>query len=454
VAASARRLTGESISDDAARRIALAAQGFADPRPSGRVDVRHLRRVIDRVGVLQLDSVNVLCRSHYLPVFARLGSYSRTSLDRMSWGDTGRELFEYFWGHKASLLPLRTYPLLRWRMRAAERQAWDGPLDPDLEVPWAVVAGMRRLSKERPGLVDDVLAIVAERGPIAAGDASPNGLRRGATDPDPDPSTGRMWNWQDTKIALEYLFCTGRVTIAGRRNFERLYDLTERVLPADVLTAPELSADHAQRELIRISARTLGVATARELCGATGGHFPLPSAPARSRIADLVEAGELIPVRAEGVPPQSYLWSEAQVPRDVQARALLSPFDSLIWNRDRAQRLFDFYYRISIYTPAAKRTHGYYVLPFLLGDRLVARVDLKADRQRSALVVPTVNAEPGVREDEVAVELAAELDLMAGWLELDRVVVTGQGDLGAALSRAVGRESSSKPLRAARRSRQ
>jgi uncharacterized protein YcaQ len=438
VAASARRLTGESISVDMARRIALAAQGFADPRPSGRVDVRHLRRAIDRVGVLQLDSVNVLCRSHYLPVFARLGSYARTSLDRMSWGDKGRELFEYFWGHKASLLPLRTYPLLRWRMRAADRQAWDGPLGPDLEVPWAVVAGMRRLSKERPGLVDDVLAIVAERGPITAGDASPDGLQRSATDPDPDPSTGRMWNWQDAKIALEYLFCMGRVTIAGRRNFERLYDLTERVLPADVLTAPELSADQAQRQLIRISARTLGVATARELCGATGGHFPLPSAPARSRIADLVEAGELIPVRAEGVPQQSYLWSEAQEPRDVQARALLSPFDSLIWNRDRAQRLFDFHYRISIYTPAAKRTHGYYVLPFLLGDRLVARVDLKADRQRSALVVPTVNAEPGVREDEVAVELAAELDLMAGWLELDRVVVTGQGELGAALSRAVG----------------
>jgi uncharacterized protein len=434
VASSARRLTGEAISVDAARRIALAAQGFADPRPSGRVDVRHLRRVIDRVGVLQLDSVNVLCRSHYLPVFARLGSYSRTSLDRMSWGDEGREMFEYFWGHKASLLPFRTYPLLRWRMRAAERQVWDGPLDPDLEVPWAVVAGMRRVSKERPGLVDDVLAMVAERGPIAAGDASPDGSRRSASDPDPDPSTGRMWNWQDAKIALEYLFCIGRVTIAGRRNFERLYDLTERVLPADVLTGPELSADQAQRELIRISARTLGVATARELCGATGGHFPLPSAAARGRIAELVEAGELIPVQAEGAPQQSYLWSEAQEPRDVQARALLSPFDSLIWNRDRAQRLFDFYYRISIYTPAAKRTHGYYVLPFLLGDRLVARVDLKADRQRSALVVPTVNAEPGVREEEVAVELAAELGLMAGWLELERVVVTAQGNLGAALA--------------------
>jgi uncharacterized protein YcaQ len=438
VAASARQ-SGESISVDEARRIALAAQGFAEPRPSGRVDVRHLRRVIDRVGVLQLDSVNVLCRSHYLPVFARLGSYSRTSLDRMSWGDEGRELFEYFWGHKASLLPLRTYPLLRWRMRAAARQAWEGPLDPGVEVPWAVVAGMRRLSRERPGLVDDVLALVAERGPIAAGEASPDGSRRSATDPHPDPSTGRMWNWQDAKIALEYLFCIGRVTIAGRRNFERLYDLSERALPAHVVAAPALDADQAQRELLRISARSLGVATARELCGATGGHFPLPSATARSRIAELVEAAELIPVRAEGVSQQSYVWSEAQEPRAVEARALLSPFDSLIWNRDRTERLFDFHYRISIYTPAAKRTHGYYVLPFLLGDRLVARVDLKADRGRSALLVPTVNAEPGARLDAVAVALAAELDLMADWLELDRVVVAGEGNLAPALSSAVGR---------------
>jgi uncharacterized protein YcaQ len=356
----------------------------------------------------------------------------------MSWGGEERELFEYFWGHKAALIPLSTYPLLRWRMRAAKRQDWDGELDPELEVPWAVVAGMRRLSKERPGLVDDVLAIVAERGPIAARDASPDGLRRGASDPDPDPSTGRMWNWQDAKIALEYLFCTGRVTIEGRRNFERLYDLTERVLPADVSTAPELAPDQAQRELLRISARTLGVATARELCGATRGHFPLPAEPARVRIAELLEAGELLPVRVDGVPQQSYLWSKAREPREIQARALLSPFDSLIWNRDRAQRLFDFHYRISIYTPAAKRTDGYYVLPFLFGERLVARVDLAADRRRSALVVPIVKTEPGVRADEVVPELAAELELLAAWLELDRVVVTDKRGFGTELSRAVG----------------
>jgi uncharacterized protein len=428
---------GEAISRETARRIALNAQGFADPRPAGRVGREHIRRAIDRVGVLQLDSVNVLCRSHYLPLFARLGPYSRATLDQMSWGDGGtRDLFEYFWGHKASLLPLRCYPSLRWRMRAAERQVWDAPLDPDLAVPWSVVTGMRRLSTQRPTLVDEVLAMVNDGGPLTASEASPDGVRRKPTDPDPDPTTGRMWNWQDAKIAIEYLFCTGRVTIAGRRNFERLYDLSERVLPAGVLQGPELSADEARRELVRTSARTLGVATSRELCGATKGHFPLPTAAAKRVISELVDAAELLPVRVDGQSQQSYLWSAAE-DRPVRARALLSPFDTLIWNRDRTHRLFDFFYRIGIYTPAAQRVHGYYVLPFLLGDRLVARVDLKADRGNGALLVPTVTAEPGVSDSEVAEPLAAELNLMAHWLELDRVLVTARGGLGRVLGRAL-----------------
>ncbi|GAB2677050.1 winged helix-turn-helix domain-containing protein [Kribbella swartbergensis] len=428
--------TGETISIDTARRIALTAQGFGEPRPSGRVDARHLRKVIERLGVLQVDSVNVLCRSHYLPLFARLGPYPRTTLDRMCWDGRDRELFEFFWGHKASLIPVTSFPLFRWRMRAAEQQDWDedAELDPDLTAPWSVVTGMRRLTKERPGFVGDVLAVVADRGPVTAGEASPDGVRRKRTDPDPDPSTGRMWNWQDAKIAIEYLFCAGRVTIADRRNFERLYDLTERVLPSR-LSEPEVSAGEARRELVRISARTLGVATARELCGAGTGHFPLPTATARRVIGELVEAGDLLPVRVDGVPQQSYLWSEAE-DRPVDARALLSPFDTLIWNRDRVHRLFDFFYRISIYTPAPQRVHGYYVLPFLLGDRLIARVDLKADRRNSALVVPTVTAEPGVRASGLVEPLAAELALMARWLDLDRVLVTADGDLGRALAGA------------------
>jgi uncharacterized protein YcaQ len=292
-----------------------------------------------------------------------------------------------------------------------------------------VIEGMTRLSKERPGLVDEVLAVVAQRGPVAAGEASPDGRRRRG----PAAEGGRMWNWQDAKIALEWLFCTGAVTTAARRNFERLYDLTERVLPPAVLAGPAPGRDDAQRELVRIAARAHGIATERQLRE----YFRLPAAPARARVAELAEAGELTPVRVDGLPRPLYLWPAARVPPRVRARALLSPFDSLIWDRDRTLRLFGFHYRIGLYTRAAERPHGYYVMPFLLGDRLVARVDLKADRQQSALLVRAAHAEPGVRETDVAAELADELRLMAGWLELDRVAVTRLGDLGPALSGAV-----------------
>jgi hypothetical protein len=416
---------GEDVSTEVARRIALGAQGFGEPRGE-------MRWAIQRAGVLQLDSVNVLCRSHYLPVHARVGNYPQGLLDELSWG-TERELFEYFWGHKAALIPLANYPLMRWRMRAAERQVWDEELSPDVTAPWSVVAGMRRLTAERPGYVDQVLRLVTEQGPLTAGEASPDGVRRRRSEPDPDPTTGKMWNWQDAKIAIEYLFCTGRVTIAGRRHFERIYDLTERVLPADVLAAPEPTADEARRELVRIAARGLGVGTLKELCGGSGqAHFPLPAAMAREVIGELVDAGELIPVRVEDVKQQSYLWHEAQ-DRPVDARALLSPFDPLIWNRDRTHRLFEFFYRISIYTPAPQRVHGYYVLPFLLGDRLVARVDLKSDRQTSTLVVPTLTPEPNTPDFTEA--LAAELHELADWLNLKSIRVTATSPAAKALAR-------------------
>jgi uncharacterized protein YcaQ len=354
----------------------------------------------------------------------------------MAWGGR-RELFEY-WGHQASLLPLGTYPLLRWRMEAASRWVWDGWLspagwraswDPAIQAPWAVIEGMTRLSRERPELVDEVLAVVAARGPVAAREASPGGRRRSG----PAAEGGRMWNWQDAKIALEWLFCMGRVTAAARRHFERLYDLTERVLPAAVLAMPAPRQEDAQRELIRIAARAHGIATVRQLQQ----YFHLPAAHAKARVAEVVEAGELTPVRVGDPPQPMYLWSPARVPPQVRARALLSPFDSLIWDRDRTLRLFGFHYRISLYTRAAERTHGYYVLPFLLGDRLVARVDLKADRDRSELVVHAAHAEPDAPVAEVAAELADELRLMAHWLELDRVAVARHGDLGPALAGAV-----------------
>ena len=408
-----------NLSAAVARRIALAAQGFARPRSTGNLDVRHVRGVLAQVGLLQLDSVNVLSRSHYLPLFSRLGPYPHELIDRMAahsgpgaeehgWpSPERRELFEY-WGHEASLLPVDSHRLLRWRMARADREAW---------------GGMLRLSAEKPELIAEVLEMVRELGPIRARETGHSRAKGPA----------EMWSWHDGKTALEYLFYDGRVAAAGRRNFERSYDLPERVLPAAALAAPTPSEEDAQRELVRISARCLGVATEPDL----GDYFRLPRAASKARVGELVENGELLPVAVEGWEAPAYLWPSARRPRRIQARALLSPFDSLVWCRPRTERLFSFRYRLEIYTPAAKRVHGYYVLPFLLGDRLVARVDLKADRKASTLRVLGAFYEPGHDEDEVARELATELELMRSWLSLQRLSVRAHGDLGQKLKAMV-----------------
>jgi uncharacterized protein YcaQ len=401
-----------------ARRIALAAQGFARPRPQGRITARHIRGVLASVGLLQLDSVNVLCRSHYLPLFSRLGPYPTELIDHLAVHEgpgagpprriqpDRRELFEY-WAHEASLLPVELQPLLRWRMASADEEAW---------------GSIRRLSRERPELIAEVLEMVAERGPLRAADT---GLSR--------PSSPReMWDWHDGKIALEYLFFDGRLAAAGRKNFERRYDLAERVLPAAVRDAPTPSEEDAQRRLLLIAARCLGVATEPDL----GDYFRLPRAASRARVAELAASGELEAVEVEGWDAPAYLWPAAQRPRRIKARALLSPFDSMIWSRPRTERLFSFRYRLEIYTPARKRVHGYYVLPFLLGEQLVARVDLKADRQERVLRVLGAFAEPGHDEKPVAGELAAELDEMRRWMGLERVAVSPNGDLAPPLSAA------------------
>ncbi|HEV7161841.1 MAG TPA: crosslink repair DNA glycosylase YcaQ family protein [Solirubrobacteraceae bacterium] len=403
----------------AARRVALGAQGFAEPRPSGRIDTRHLRRVIDRVGLLQLDSVNVFCRAHYMPVFSRLGPYPRELLDRLAGHTTAggaplpsdpakRELFEY-WAHEASLVPVALQRLLRWRMARADSDAW---------------RSVARLAQEQPGLVEKVLRLVGEQGPITAAQTGVVPARREA---------GEMWSWHDGKTALEYLFFSGHVTAAGRVNFQRLYDLPERVLPAATLAAETPTEADAQRELVRIAARCLGVAAEPDL----GDYFRLPRAASKARVAELVEEGELLPVEVEGWGVPAYLWPQARRPRRIRARALLSPFDSLVFSRARTERLFGFRYRIEIYTPAAKRTHGYYVLPFLLDEALVARVDLKADRQAGVLRVQGAFAEPGVERPRVAGELADELKLAASWLGLDGVDVRPNGDLARELAAAV-----------------
>ena len=400
-----------------ARATALAAQGFARRRPAGRVDARHLRRVLDDVGLLQLDSVNVLSRAHYLPAFSRLGAYPRETLDRLAFhrngGDGGRgagerELFEY-WAHEASLLPVELQPLLRWRMARVDKLAWKS---------------VARIGREQPELVAWVLDQVRERGPLRASEL---GVPRRA-------GRGEMWSWSEEKTALEHLFFAGRVSAAGRLNFERLYDLPERVLPAAVLATPTPTQDAAQRELIMLAARRLGVATEPDL----GDYFRLPRADSKAQVAELVEAGELLPARVEGWAKPAYAARDLQPRRNaVAARALLSPFDSLIWARERTERLFDFHYRIEIYTPAAKRRHGYYVLPFLLGDRLVARVDLKSDRAAGTLLVRGAFAEPAAAPAAVAPELAAELRSMAAWLGLERVAVGRKGDLARPLAAAL-----------------
>jgi uncharacterized protein len=355
----------------------------------------------------------VFCRSHYMPVFARLGPYPREALDRLTAHTAGsvrsRELFEY-WAHEASLIPVELQPNLRWRMARANDDAWES---------------MVRIARDFPQLVDEVFDLVARKGPIRAGDT---GMPR------PDPRPGHMWNWHDGKVALEYLFWSGRITAARRVNFERHYDLPERVLPAEIIAAPTPPVEQAQRELVRIAARALGVATEPDL----GDYFRLPRAESKLRVAELVAAGELLRVSVDGWRAPAYLWPRARRPRRVATRALLSPFDSLIWFRERTERLFGFRYRIEIYTPAAKRQYGYYVLPFLLGDSLVGRVDLKSDRQAGVLRVQGAFAEAGVDVSYVAAELAAELAITAKWLELDGVVVGERGDLAAPLSHAVG----------------
>jgi len=347
-----------------------------------------------------------------MPVFSRLGPYDTAILDRMAAHGPGRRrdrrLFEY-WGHEASLIPFDLLPLFRWRMLRVQ-ELWGSMID---------------LARDQPELVADTLALVEEQGPIRA---SATGFSR------PDPRPGHMWNWHDGKRALEHLFFTGRVSAAARVNFERLYDLTERVVPQEVLAAPTPSQDEAQRELLRISARALGIATEPDL----GDYFRLPRSDSKSQVAELVAAGELEPVDVEGWDAPAYMWPGARRPRAVHARALLSPFDPLVWFRARVERLFDFVYRIEIYTPAPKRIYGYYVLPFLLGDRLVARVDLKSDRQAGVLRVQSAHAEDDVELEHVASELAAELEQVRDWLGLESgIAVARRGTLSGALATAL-----------------
>jgi uncharacterized protein YcaQ len=397
--------TQHSLSIAEARRIALAAQRFQASLKKPR-NLGALADVVSSLGAVQIDSVNVLVRSHYLPLFSRCGPYDRTLLERAAYEPESRQLFEY-WGHEASFLPLASHALFRWRMDMARRG----------EGTWG---RLKKFASEHRAAVDAVRAQILDRGPLGAGEI--DGAKRGS---------GGWWGWSESKEILEWLFWTGEVTTARRRNFERLYDLTERVLPAEILSR-EVAKDAAQRELMTIAARALGVATLPDLRD----YFRIPTQDAALRARELIDEGVLVPVNVEGWKPLAYRFRDARCPRVANATALLSPFDSLIWERQRTERLFGFRYRIEIYTPAHKREHGYYVLPFLCGGRLVGRVDLKSDRERSRLLVRGGSVEEGVREPEVIEPLRDALQSLASWLELETVTIASKrGSLMKSLRR-------------------
>jgi len=401
----------ERLSNAQARRVALAAQGFLDPRHTVPT-MRTFTRALARTGVLQVDSVNVLQRAHYMPLYSRMGSYDVDLLRRAS-ERRPRRLVEY-WAHVQALMPVELWPVMRHRMDS----------DRDQLVKWGFTADET--------LEPAVLGAVRDRGPVTAREL--DGEFSG-----PRTKEHWGWNWSDARKVLDYLFLVGDVAIAGRSSqFEVRYDVPERVLPRAVLEAPTPTVQESAVELVRRAARSHGVATGACLADYYRMRYqpaagPDPGANAREAVATLVEAGELEPVRIDGWARPAFLHVDARRPRRVAARSLLSPFDPLVWERSRTEALFDFHYRIEIYVPQPQRRFGYYVLPFLLGDRIVARVDLKADRAGGRLLVQGAYAEASA-PDETAEELAAELRRLAGWLGLDDLVVAARGDLAPALS--------------------
>ena len=401
-----------------ARRHAIASQGFG-PKPA-TASVVHLRKLAARLYAFQIDSVNVLARAHYVPAFARLGSYPMDALDSLAY--RRRELFEY-WGHAACLLPISLYPLLRYRMHSEQTQEY--------------------MRSERGAYMRKAFAELAERGPIAAAELSNPGKR-----------SGNWWGWGDGKMTLEHLYNSGLVAIAGRRGFERLYDIADRVIPRAALDAPVPPREEAMKQLICLGAKACGVGTFGDITdyfridGWRDRVAPLRwwerlKGPGRTKpiakrlVSELVEEGRLVIARMEGWKEPAYVLPGVRVPRTVQARALVTPFDSLVWERSRIERLFGMKYTIELYTPLSKRVYGYYVFPFLLGDTLVARCDLKADRQRKVLLVQSAFLEPGQQARRVVPDLADDLRQMQAWLELDRIEVAERGDLATKLRRSL-----------------
>jgi uncharacterized protein len=400
----------EKLSKTEARRIALAAQGFGVPKLGRPVAMRDVQAVTNRLAQFQIDSINVVTRAQFMPLYSRLGPYDPALLRRAAHRPP-RRLFEY-WGHAASLIDISLQPLLRFRMEPGFRDVW---------------SGVERVARENADLIPFIRDEVAARGPISARDLEVAEER---------DRSNWGWNWSRVKTVLEWLFYVGEVTSAYRNaQFERVYDLPERVIPPAVLAMPTPTPQESVTGLIRRAARALGVAS--ESC--LRDYFRTRLNMTRQAIATLVESGELIPVTVDRTGNRPwYMWHQVRVPRRISTRALLSPFDSMIFERARLERLFDFSYRIEIYVPGPKRIHGYYVYPFLLDQDFVARVDLKADRTRGVLRVNAAWLEPAHDSFDVATELAAELKIMAEWLGLEDVEVLPRGDLASALTAVRG----------------
>jgi uncharacterized protein YcaQ len=388
-------LPNQQLSIKQARRLALTAQGFNGRQPPATFKASHVTQLIERLGVLQIDSVNALVRSHYLPLYSRLGNYPQKLLDQAAWSQgRQRKLFEY-WGHEASLLPVELYPLMRWRMQRASRGE-------------GIYQQLSRFGREQQPTIARVLQAVRDQGALGAGSLSTR-----------QEKAGQWWDWSAEKHALEWLFAAGEVTVAGRRGFERLYDLPERVLPASIINHTELAEADAQRGLLLHAVKALGVGTEKDIRD----YFRQDPAPAKAGLAELVEEGAIQAIQVQGWKQPGYALPEFKVPRKVTASALLSPFDSLIWERARTERLFDFHYRLEIYTPAHKRVYGYYVLPFLHQERIAARIDLRAERAAGRLAVHAVHEEePGLDEEGIHA-LAANLRQLADWLGLPQVLI-------------------------------
>lgn len=401
-------MKSNSLSLAEARRLALAAQGFAGKPRRERGTWSTIVKTIDRLHLLQIDSVNVLVRSHYLPLFSRIGTYSVDALDRRTLKPKKRHCFEC-WAHEASLVPMALHPLMRWRMERARQGN-------------GIYSSMDSFGREESAFLRDTLKHIEANGPVRASEVPGSGK-----------SQGGWWGWSKGKMALETLFDQGLVTARERQGFERVYDLTERVIPTEVLGLPTPQEMDAFRRLLVMATQALGVGTEFDLRD----YFRLPVAETKLALAQAVEDGLLAEVKVEGWNKPAYMASGAVMPRKAGGCALLSPFDPLVWYRERAERLFDFHYRIELYTPDHKRRYGYYVLPFLMGEWLPARLCLKSDRAEGVLRVNTANSEAGADQEEVAASLAEELRLMASWLGLGKVAVARKGNLAKALGKAI-----------------